>query len=104
MKHYLLFYEVVDDYVERRAAFRDAHLTKAWAAAEGGTLIMGGALVNPVDGAVLLFKGESPDVAESFATQDPYVVSGLVRRWYVREWATVAGEASATPVRPRGGG
>jgi uncharacterized protein YciI len=99
MTHYLLFYEVADDYVERRAALRDAHLEKAWAASAAGTLVLGGALVNPTDGAVLLFRGDSPKVAEDFAAADPYVVSGLVTRWYVREWATVAGNDAATPVR-----
>ena len=104
MKHYLLFYEVVDDYVERRASLRDAHLTKAWAASEAGSLVLAGALVNPIDGAVLLFQGESAAVAEAFAKQDPYVVNGLVRRWYVREWATVAGGGAFTPVKPTSGG
>jgi uncharacterized protein YciI len=99
MKHFLLFYEVADDYVERRAALRDAHLEKAWAASAAGTLLLGGALVNPTDGAVLLFRGDSAAVAEAFAAADPYVVHGLVKRWYVREWATVAGNDAATPVR-----
>jgi hypothetical protein len=63
-------------------------------------LLLGGALANPVDGAVLLFKGDSPTVAEDFARADPYVTSGLVKRWYVREWTTVAGEGSAMPIRP----
>jgi uncharacterized protein YciI len=49
---------------------------------------------------VLLFKGDSPQVAEGFAKADPYVVNGLVVRWRVREWATVAGEGAANPVRP----
>jgi uncharacterized protein len=98
--HYLLFYEVADDYLARRAEFRDAHLEKAWKASERGELVLGGALQNPVDGAVLLFKGDSPEVAEKFARGDPYVTSGLVKRWQVREWKTVAGEDSATPVRP----
>ena len=102
MKHFLLFYDVVDDYVERRASVRDAHLEKAWSASAAGTLVLGGALVNPLDGAVLLFRGESPAVAEAFAAADPYVVNGLVRRWYVREWATVAGDAAAAPVKPAG--
>ena len=31
---------------------------------------------------------------------DPYVLSGLVIRWKVREWSTVAGETAANPVRP----
>jgi uncharacterized protein YciI len=97
--HYLLFYEVVDDYVERRAALRSAHLEKAWAASERGELVLGGALANPVDGAVLLFTGDSPAVAESFAKADPYVTEGLVREWRVREWTTVAGATASTPIR-----
>lgn len=99
--HYLLFYEVAADYLSRRADFREAHLEKAWAASERGELLLGGALANPVDGAVLLFRGDSAEVAEKFAAADPYVTSGLVTRWHVREWTTVAGEASATPIRPK---
>jgi uncharacterized protein len=98
--HYLLFYEVSKDYVSRRAEFRQAHLEMAWDASERGELVLGGALANPVDGALLLFKGDSPEVAEKFAKADPYVASGIVERWYVREWTTVAGENAATPVRP----
>ncbi len=100
--HYLLFYDVVDDYVARRSAFRDAHLRQAWQAAERGDLVLAGALANPADGAVLLFRGSSPEVAERFAKSDPYVVNGLVTRWRVRAWTTVAGEGAATPVRPSG--
>src|SRR5206468_8295563 len=98
--HYLLFYEVGEDYVFRRAQYRNAHLERAWKASEGGELILGGALANPVDGAVLLFKGNSPEVAERFAKADPYVTSGTVKRWYVREWNTVAGEDASTPTKP----
>lgn len=98
--HYLLFYEVAADYVERRAEFRDAHLEKARQASERGELVLGGALASPVDGAVLLFQGDSPEVAESFARADPYVTSGAVKRWYVREWTTVAGKDAAKPIRP----
>src|SRR5262245_66377605 len=63
--HYLLFYEVGEDYVAKRAQFRAAHLEKAWAATARGELVLAGALANPVDGAVLLFKGDSPSVARS---------------------------------------
>ncbi len=100
--HYLLFYEVVGDYVAKRAPFRDEHLEHAWKAVERGELILGGALANPVDGAVLLFQGDSPEAAERFAKADPYVINGLVTRWYVREWITVAGRDAATPLRPKG--
>lgn len=98
--HYLLFYEVGDDYVARRAQLRDQHLAQAWEASARGELLLGGALANPADQAILLFQGDSPAVAESFAQSDPYVLQGLVKRWYVREWTTVAGEQCAAPVRP----
>lgn len=98
--HYLLFYEIADDYLARRAEFRAEHLALAWAASERGELVLAGALADPVDGALLLFKGDSPAVAENFAGVDPYVTSGIVKRWHVRNWNTVVGEGCATPVRP----
>lgn len=101
--HYLLFYEVSEDYIARRGEYRDAHLKNAWAASERGELVLGGAFANPPDGALLLFRGDSPEVAERFAQADPYVLNGVVKRWYVREWTTVAGEEAATPVRPNAG-
>lgn len=100
MKHFLLFYETGEDYLARRPAYREAHLQKAWAAAERGELVLGGALADPVDGAVLLFRAPSREVVEAFAKADPYVVEGLVRNWRVREWTTVAGETAAAPVHP----
>jgi uncharacterized protein len=98
--HYLLFYEVADDYLSRRAEFRSEHLDLAWKASDRGELVLAGALADPTDGAVLLFKSGSPDVAKRFAETDPYVKNGLVKRWYVREWRTVAGEGSANALRP----
>jgi len=100
MRHFLLFYDAAPDYLERRGAFRNVHLKMAWEAHERGELLIGGALANPADGAVLVFRGDSPAVAESFAKQDPYVLNGLITKWRVREWTTVVGADAATPVRP----
>jgi uncharacterized protein len=97
--HYLLMYDLVDDYVERRGEFRAEHLRLAWESAGRGELQLGGALADPVDLAVLLFSGASPKVAEDFAKADPYVRAGLVRRWRVRPWTTVVGQDAATPMR-----
>ena len=99
-RHYLLFYEAVGDYASRRTAFRDLHLQYAWAAHTRGELVLAGALADPIDGAVLLFKADTSTVAERFAERDPYVVNGLVTRWHVREWTTVVGTDSLTPVHP----
>jgi uncharacterized protein YciI len=96
--HYLLFYEAGADYEERRKPFRAAHLEHARAAATHGELVLGGAFANPIDGAVLLFRGDSPAAAEQFATSDPYVLNGLVKKWYVREWTTVVGDGAETKI------
>lgn len=95
--HYILFYEVVDNYIEKRARFRKLHLKHAQQAHERGELILGGALADPVDGAVLVFRGPSPKTAEDFARTDPYVLNGVVTSWRVRKWVTVIGN-DASPV------
>ena len=100
MKHFLLFYEAGSDYLERRPQFRSNHLRHAWAAADRGELIVAGAFADPIDGAVLMFRGENVSVADDFARTDPYVTNGLVAAWRVREWTTVVGEIAVNPVRP----
>lgn len=100
--HYLLFYEVVEGYAERRVAFRAAHLAYAREAVVRGELLLGGALADPVDGAVLLFCGDSPAVAERFAAADPYVRNGLVTAWRVRAWTTVIGPGAAVTLPDSG--
>jgi uncharacterized protein len=98
--HYLLLYDFAADYLERRTAFRSEHLRLAWESQHRGELILAGALAEPVDGGVLLFKSESPGPAEQFAAADPYVKNGLVKHWRVRQWNTVVGEQASNPVRP----
>ncbi len=97
--HYLLFYDVVPDYAERRVPFRAAHLAYAWAAVDRGELVLGGALADPVDGAVLLFDCDSPAPIEAFVAGDPYVINGLITNWRIRPWTTVAGEGASNPIR-----
>lgn len=98
--HFLLIYELSADYLARRPEFRARHLALAWAAVERGELLLGGALAEPADRALLLFEGENPAAAEAFAAADPYVANGLVERWSVRPWTTVVGAGAAMPVRP----
>jgi hypothetical protein len=89
--HTILFYDVVDDYVERRAQFREEHLELGWQSLARGELLLGGALAEPVDGAVLVFRGDATEAAVAFAKADPYVKNGLVKSWRVRKWNTVIG-------------
>ena len=98
MGHWLLSYELAPDYLARRGEYRDAHLGLAWQASEAGTLLLGGAVGDPVESALLLFT--DPDAARAFAEADPYVASGIVTHWRVLPWTTVVGDNAATPVRP----
>src|SRR5689334_2732671 len=102
MAYFALVYEVVDDYVARRAQFRAEHLREAAASAGRGELLLGGALGDPVDGALLVFRAADRAAVEEFARNDPYVVNGLVTRWQVRPWTVVVGSAFAEPP-PAGG-
>ncbi len=95
--HWLLRYDLASDYLTRREEFRAAHLALAWEAAGRGALLLGGAVGEPVDSALLLFNDR--EAAEAFAQADPYVTQGLVTGWRVLRWHTVVGDGAATPVR-----
>ena len=97
MKHFLLFYDFVPEYLERRIPLRPEHFKLARAAQARGELVLGGPFANPIDGAVILFLGDDRMVVERFVAADPYVRNGLVKAWRVREWTTVVGEAALTP-------
>lgn len=99
MKHFLLIYEADGDYAGRRTPFRAAHLAHARAAKARGELVLAGALADPVDGSVLLFRGETDAAARRFAEADPYVTNNVVQRWRVREWTTVVGDLALTEVK-----
>lgn len=90
--HVILFYDIVDDYIDRRTPLREEHLRLARESQARGEMLMGGALADPVDGVIILFRGDDPAVAEAFAQADPYVQHGLVKSWRIRKWTTVIGD------------
>ena len=87
--HSLLFYDYVDDILERRAPFRQAHLALAGQFHERGVLLMAGALTEPVDGAVFVFATDDRSIVKGFVANDPYVREGLVTAWRIRSWNVV---------------
>jgi uncharacterized protein len=91
MTFFALFYDVVDKFVERRSPFREEHLGLAQAAHRRGELLLGGALTEPADRALLVFRTAERSTVEDFARNDPYVKNGLVSHWEVRSWAVVIG-------------
>jgi uncharacterized protein YciI len=101
MRYFALFYHVVDDFVSRRAPYRGEHLRLAHAAHRRGELLLAGALTEPADRALLVFRTADRSTVEAFARNDPYVANGLVTRWEVRSWAVVIGEDGGE-VKPEG--
>jgi uncharacterized protein YciI len=89
--HFILFYDFVEKMAERRAPFREAHLSHVGAAHGRGELLMAGAFADPLDSSALVFRTEDAKLVERFARQDPYVVNGLVTRWRVRPWNVAIG-------------
>ena len=89
--YWLLLYDLVDNYLERRAPLRDAHLALVRSAHQRGEILMAGALADPADAAILVFSSDSRVAAEDFAPSDPYVKAGLVTAWRVRQWNVVVG-------------
>jgi uncharacterized protein len=98
MPYFALLYEVVDDFVARRMPFRGEHLRLAGEAHARGEVVLAGALAEPDDTALIIFRGADKSTAENFARHDPYVVNGLVKKWTVRPWTVVVGQAPESTV------
>jgi uncharacterized protein YciI len=94
VKYYIMLYYLVADYIARRAPFREEHLRLAREAHQRGELILAGALSEPVDRALLVFRVPDRSVIEEFVKKDPYVINGLVARWEIRPWTVVIGSTT----------
>ena len=88
--HRVLEYSLAEDYLERRAALREEHLALARAAHRRGELLLAGALPDPFDRALLVWRAPR-EVVEAFVEADPYVRHGLVTGWTIRDWNVVVG-------------
>src|SRR5258708_21409178 len=94
MAYYALFYQVVDDFIARRAAFRDEHLRLAREARARGELVLAGALADPPR-ALILFQAGSPAPPEAFPRPDPYATNRLGTSLKVRNLPVVVGNTQA---------
>jgi uncharacterized protein YciI len=91
--YFVLFYDYVENIVERRTPYRDAHLARVQEYVARGELVLGGAFADPVDGAAIVFEVADRARVDAFARKDPYVINGLATGWRVREWTVVVGAA-----------
>lgn len=91
--YFLLTYDYVENIVERRIPYRNAHLALAREYAGRGELVLGGAFSEPADSAALIFKVDRKAEVKAFIDRDPYMTNGLVTNWRIREWTVVVGSA-----------
>lgn len=93
-EYHVLQYDYVPDILEKRDPYRAEHLEGAKNMAAQNKLVMAGALADPVDGALFIFKGVSKEDIESFVQKDPYVIHGLVPKYSIRPYMVVASSSS----------
>ena len=91
MKYWVLIYDFVDDMINKRAPFREAHLQLIREGHARGEVVMAGATGDPPDSGLLVFRAPTAAVAENFVRDDPYAKNGLVVGWKVKPWTVVAG-------------
>ncbi len=85
----ILFYDYVEDIVERRGEHRPGHLSHIQDHKAAGTVVAGGALGDPPTGAAIVFADSTEDEIRAFVEQDPYHLAGLVTAWRVVPWTVV---------------
>ena len=87
--HHCLFYDYVEDVLEKRAPLRDDHLALAREWKDDGRIVMAGALGNPPHGALFVFLVDDPAQVDEFVNADPYVAGGIVTGHRVVPWNVV---------------
>lgn len=87
--HFLLMYEYVEDILERRAPYRDAHLANLQRLKDEGRVLMAGALGDPVTGAAIVFSPCTAAEVGEYVLRDPYYEAGLITDWRAIPWNVV---------------
>jgi uncharacterized protein YciI len=92
--YYVVFFETLyDSFEDALAKAPDviaAHRarSKEWHAQ--GTLLMGGAFLNDAKGPLgTMVVCATREAAEEYVRGDPFVLNGMVSRWYIREWGNM---------------
>jgi uncharacterized protein len=87
--HHVLFYDYVEDVLERRGPYRDEHLALLERWKDDGRLVTAGALGRPPHGAMIVFRVDDPAEIEAYVGADPYVAGGIVTGHRVVPWTVV---------------
>lgn len=94
MKTFAVFTHFVEGAADKRAPHREAHLAHLRELHERGMLLLGGALMNPMDAGLLIFRAESKEDIEKVLADDSYAKNGIWQRIEIRDWNVVVGDVS----------
>ncbi len=84
---YVVFYESAGDVLVKAPLHIAAHSARLRDFHARGVLLMAGPFADPREGAMSIFTDR--EAAEEFVRDDPFVLNGVVRNWYLREWNEV---------------
>lgn len=87
----LLTLDYVDNMLDKRGPYREEHIAGSQKAFEEGKCAMAGALTDPVDTGVFVFKNVGKEYVENFVQNDAYYKAGLVKNHSIRSWMVVVG-------------
>lgn len=87
----LLTLDYVEDILEKRDPYRAEHIAGAKAEEVAGKCVLAGALQNPTDKGVFVFKDCDEAYVKNFVENDAYFKAGLVPSYTIRPWMIVVG-------------
>ena len=87
----LLTLDYVEDILEKCDPYRADHLAGAKAQHDAGKCVIAGALQDPVDKGVFVFKDCDEAYVKAFVESDAYYKNGLVTGYAIRPWMIVVG-------------
>lgn len=92
-KLYVLQYEYAEDPLERRKPYRTSHLAHIGKQTEQGNVILAGTVGSPPTGGLMILRNLTPTEVEQLAQEDPYVINGVVKKFTVKPYLAVVGDA-----------
>ncbi len=94
MKTFAVFTSFVENAAEKRAPHREAHLAHLRELHAAGTLVLGGALMDPMDAGLLVIRAETRAEIEELLAADSYAKNGIWTKIEIREWNVVVGNVT----------
>jgi uncharacterized protein YciI len=84
------FYDSLEDAVSKVPDVIAAHQARSNESHARGTLLMSGAFLNHREEKLRTMAiCTTREAAEEYARGDPFLLNGMVSKWYVREWANM---------------